>query len=182
MIESAYALSKYIDAKNKVFNETERSQIRFLFNIETVLGFSNIDEITQKAIIKDGVDGIVFGRGDYTLSKGMKRTEVDEDVITKECIEVATICKNNNLELIVGGGVSKGSINSLKAINNTCLTRFETRKIIFSANAINDNNIEQALKEALHFELLWLKNKQSYYSNIVLEDVKRIDILEKRGS
>ena len=33
MIESGYALSKYVDAKNKIFNREEQNEIEFLFNV-----------------------------------------------------------------------------------------------------------------------------------------------------
>jgi hypothetical protein len=80
----------------------------------------------------------------------------------------------------VGGGISLEAISALKEINNTYLTRFETRKIIFSSNALKLQNLSEGMIEAVKFELLWLKNKKSYYDNISKEDDSRIEMLSKR--
>lgn len=180
MIETPYALSKYIEAKNKVYDTSSRYNPKFLFNLETVTGYENLASMVEQALVENGADGVVFGRGDFAQSKGMERTKVDSEVVTECCVAVAKACKDNNLELVVGGGVSAFSYDALKKIHNEFLSRFETRKVIFNSTALDQSNIEEALKMALKFELLWLQNKQEYYAKISKEDASRIEALQKR--
>src|SRR6056300_1222897 len=47
MVETDYALKKFIEAKNKIFNEDEKKFTSFLINIETEQTFKNIDKISK---------------------------------------------------------------------------------------------------------------------------------------
>jgi hypothetical protein len=180
MVETPYAMQKYVDAKNKVFNLEERADVDFLVNIETYTGLSNSSEMIDVASKKNGIDGIVFGRVDFAGSQGLALDSINEDNITESCIEIANKCKDNNLDFVVGGGISDISIDPLKKINKNHLSRFETRKIIFHAEALNKEEIKKALLNAVHFELLWLLNKREFYSLITREDDKRLKMLNDR--
>ncbi len=181
MVETPYALSKYIEMKNKVYSENERKGVKFLFNLETITTFNDIENIIKVAKQKDGVDGVVFGRVDFTLSKSLPRNAVSSDEITQYCTKTGEKSKEANLELVVGGGVAIDSIPALTKMYATHLTRFETRKVIFDANIIkNQSNLEKGIAHAVKFELLWLQCKQEYYTKISKEDSSRIEMLSVR--
>ena len=176
MIESKYSLEKFILAKDKIYPDITNTQ--FLFNLETITGFQNKVQMFDEA--KDRLDGCVFGRVDYTGSLGIKRDQIENSQITDDVLEVAKLAKSNNLDLVVGGGISSSSLKSLKTIKDKYLSRFETRKIVFSSDALYTPNIENGLALAVEFELLWLQNKRRFYSNIYKEDESRIKLLENR--
>jgi hypothetical protein len=180
MVETPYALTKYIAAKNQTFNADEQEDCEFLFNIETFTSFENRVEMAKVASQKDGVHGMVFGRVDYSGSINLGREGINDERVTSDVIAVAEVCKTSNLDLVVGGGVSADSIDCLRKIRAVHLTRFETRKVVFSAAALDNDSIEDGLLNAVHFELLWLMNKRDYYGSIEREDAKRIEMLDAR--
>ena len=179
MVETPYALSKFVGAIAMAFNADERENTDFLFNLETITAYENLTEMARVA--RDGgIEGIVFGRVDFSGSLGIGRAGIETDEITDRVIETAKVAKVNGLDLVVGGAVSADALPQLQRVHAEFLTRFETRKVVFAANALDQSGIEQGLLQAVHFELLWLLNKRSYYAQITAEDNKRIEMLEAR--
>lgn len=180
MVETPYALAKYVAAKNLVYDEDERNHCDFLFNLETITGYENRREFADIATRPNGVNGIVFGRVDFTGSLGRDRDSINDADITDFVVETGIICKESGLDLVVGGGVSIDSLPVVRRIAETHLTRFETRKVVFGADALDAADLDQGLLNAVHFELLWLTNKRDYYGRIASEDARRIEMLEAR--
>ena len=180
MVETPYALSKYAAAVEQVFSEDEREDTEFLFNMETITAYENREAIAELAASSAGIDGVVFGRVDFSGSLGLDRNSINDDVVTDYVLVVSKLCQTNGIDLVVGGGVSMDAISALKKMRSIHLTRFETRKVVFHAAALDEPVLDQGLLNAVHFELLWLLNKRDYYGSIFREDERRIDMLESR--
>lgn len=180
MVETPYALGKFIDAKDKVYDKEEQEDTKFLFNVETVTAYNHIDEMVSLAAENNNLAGLVFGRVDFSGSLGFSRDNVNVQEITDYCIRVAEACKGQGIEMVVGGAISIDALSMLNQVKDVKLDRFETRKVIFQSSSLSKGSIEKGLLEAVRFELLWLLNKRDYYSLIMKEDNKRIDMLESR--
>lgn len=178
MVETPYALSKFIDARDKVYG-ADRRDGRFLFNLETETTLRNLDEMMP---IAEGVDGIVFGRVDFTLSRGLPRHAINERGITDAVLKVARACAERDLELVVGGSVAVEAVEALRAFRRIRLDRFETRKVIFDGSAAELPDFEAAIANAVAFELAWLERKRDYYATIADEDVSRIRMMRDRST
>jgi hypothetical protein len=179
MVETPYALSKYVGAISLAFNEDERESTQFLFNLETITAYNNLPEMI--GVAKNGkIDGIVFGRVDFSGSLGLGRDGIHSEDVTKRIVHTASEAKTAGLDLVVGGAVAADALVPLRRVHDVHLSRFETRKVVFNSEALTNNQIEETLKNAVHFELLWLQNKKSYYSRITSEDDKRIAMLDSR--
>jgi hypothetical protein len=179
MIESPYALKKYLAAKNLAFPDDERDLVSFLVNIETIDGYNSFDRMLAIEEI-DQLDGIVLGRVDMTGSLGLSR----EDINTPQIFEVAktlfTKAKQKSLECVVGGGVSAATLPFIRDLLPGLIDRFETRKVIFQCPGAAIDNGEKGILKAVGFELMWLKNKRDFYGMIFEEDRQRLEMLQKR--
>ena len=178
MIETPYAMKKYVQATKFVFPEEERKEIKFLINLETITGFKNIDEMIAVPSFAE-LDGIVLGRVDMTGSMGLTREDINSDKILDIAHVMSEKMQLVNKDRVIGGGVSAHSLPFFKEL--PYLSRFETRKIIFDAeSALNDKNADKGILKAVGFELMWLKNKREFYGMIFREDEARLTMLEAR--
>ena len=180
MVETPYALSKFIDAKNAIYSEVDRKDTQFLFNLETITGFNQLDAMLDKAAGK--LDGVVFGRVDFTLSMGLSRQEINFSPTSDHVLTTAKACAAKGLDLVVGGGIGIDAMPIMKRAQAIHLTRFETRKVLFDGAICASKEVERGLRMAVAFELLWLVNKREYYQTIFNEDAKRIDMLQQRAN
>ena len=178
MVETTYALSKFVEAKNKVYSADEQLDTEFLCNLETIAGFGERDAMIASA--GKQLQGIVFGRVDFSQSAGFGRAEIEAEKVTSCALAVAELCREQELDFVVGGGISVDSIDNLKRLYGVHLTRFETRKVIFRGEAVTFVRIAEALRDAVEFELLWLVNKRDFYGAIHREDAGRIEMLGTR--
>ncbi len=180
MIETPYALTKYEAAVRKAYSSDEQQDCDFLWNIETITGRDSVAEMASFAAKTETLKGIVFGRSDFCGSIGLDSDSVNAESVLAHVLAVAEECKRNNLDLVVGGGVSRDSVEFLRQVREVHLTRFETRKVVMSATALDLPTVNDGLIAALEFELKWLTNKRDYYQSIYQEDEKRFTTLKTR--
>lgn len=179
MIESAYAMKKYLLAIKKYFPKDIRRTIKFGVNIETYQGYLNLNEILALPIIGT-IDQITVGRVDLSGSLGLSREEINNDQVYKITEDICRQTKKRHLQTALGGGISIEAIPFMKRlITREFLDYFETRKIVFKAHK-DFKIIREGIIRANRFELLWLSYKKRYYSRIFHEDDERIRMLEKR--
>jgi 4-hydroxy-2-oxoheptanedioate aldolase len=178
MVESAYALKKFIQATRVAYSPDLREQMEFYINLETITAIRSFDlmlEIPEAAEL----DGIVLGRVDLTGSMDLNREAVNSPEILDICVSMATKAKAKGKKVVVGGAVSVHSLPFFQAFPQGTLDKYETRKVVFGCPGALQNK-EVAFLKAVEFELMWLKNKKNYYGSIYQEDDSRLKMMDER--
>lgn len=168
MVESAYALKKFIKGAN-LYGIADK---KLCISIETAQALKNSAEIFQTPEFSQ-IAAVIFGRTDFGRSMRAGRSFADSD----ECCGYAKkLCKKLSgygTKMLAGGTVTPESVDFLKKLCEfENFFGFETRKIVFGKQSIS----QIAILKALEFEILWLKtldNPEAY---------ARIESLEQRLS
>ncbi len=178
MIESSYALKKYLMALEKYVPKDTGKDIRFVAMIETIQGYKNVDEILTEDKT-DLLKMISVGRVDLSGSLGLQRNEINNDKVYQITEEIFTKAKKKGLNTVMGGGIAKEAIPFIKKlVTKKLLDRYETRKIVFATDSqTTPTKMEEGIIKANLFELFWLQNKKRYYTDIAFEDDTRIEML-----
>lgn len=176
MIESDYALKKFVNSADMVFDESERRDKRFGVNIETQLGYENIDKIIQSSDFSQ-ISSVTLGRDDFTASLGLGKDDADSDIVLKIANDISKKVNASGRNFCIGGCVSPKSVDFFRNIEG--LKYFETRKVVFDAQkALAVKDIQDGIVLAFEFEILWLENRRSVYGKVFPGDEKRILRLE----
>ena len=179
MVETPFALSKFLNLIKNMIAEDNAKDIEFAFNLETFTAYKNIDEMLKLPGVSM-LSGVTIGRVDLTGSMGLEREAINTSGDVYDiCKTILSKTKKMGLKTGIGGGISKEALPIItKLTESKLLDKFETRKVVFPAASYNHGY--PAILKALEFELLWLKSKRRYYSRIKIEDENRIAMLEKR--
>lgn len=170
MIESSYALKKFIQAVESVYSEEKP---KLLINIETISGYNNFDEIMAINEAKQ-IDGIVVGRFDMSKSLGGGCKECDSKELFGIVNNLSKKTEQFSKLFLVGGGIKEKSLSFLDKIS--CLNSFETRKIIFDAQNTLKAKDSSGIVKAIEFEIAWLECKKQLND----KEIKRIVALKNR--
>tara|TARA_B110000238_G_C16135309_1_gene443380 strand:+ start:3217 stop:3999 length:783 start_codon:yes stop_codon:yes gene_type:complete len=179
MAESKFAVKKYLDMVSNYIALDNQEDLNFFINIETKLASENFEEILSLDNISK-LDGVTIGRHDLVNSMGLTSDQIEtSEDLNDIVLKTLKLCKKNNLKTGIGGKITAKSIPRLKIyIKQALLDKYETRKIVFSSDGID--NAGDAINKALEFELLWLLSKKRYYSGVSKQDDERITQLNER--
>jgi hypothetical protein len=180
MIESSFAVKKFMAATYKCYTDDELEDVIFEINIETITGYNAFEKILDLPEYTK-IGGITIGRTDLTHSMGFSTEEMECDVVFSICRDIFMSSKKK----YPGKKCTLGGINSFKVIEflqrfpKKIIDRYETRKTIFSYDG-SDHNIKEGLVKGLQFEIMWYKNKKHYYEKISGEDCQYLEITQNK--
>ena len=176
MIESRFALEKFLDMAKDQYEEEELAEKTVLINIETLTGSENIAEILAASNV-ELLDGIVIGRTD--LSGALNLDDVNHPDVLKATRDVFVEAKKKSLQCLIGGGISDKTIPFLNDLGEL-VDGFETRKVVFYNGIPPGKDLGEAINLALKFEYLWYLWRQETYGRLSREDAGRIEKMSAR--
>lgn len=179
MVETPFSLQKYLRAINFAFPRDEQEHVDFLINVETMMAANNFDAMLKVEEIPV-LDGIVVGRVDMVGSMGLDRKACNSEKVYNITLDLLKKAKARGMSTVVGGAIAVDALPFLRQIPTGMIDRYETRKVCFSCPDALGKGAEAGIETAGAFELLWLKNKQDYYTAISTEDAQRIAMLDER--
>jgi 4-hydroxy-2-oxoheptanedioate aldolase len=168
MIESKFAIEKFLEMCEKVFSKEEGT--KFLVNTETIDGYEKIEDILSASNI-NLLDAVVLGRTD--LCSALNSRDVESQEVFDIAKDLFTKVKKTSVRCIVGGGITPKSVKFLEDLGDL-VDGYETRKIVFGDYKQAKGSLESAICLALDFEICWYKLKQEYYSKRAKEDAGKI--------
>ena len=178
MVESPFALRKYVEAIHTAFSEDQREDMDFFINIETATAVEKFEQMLETKELSS-LSGIVIGRHDLVSSLDIPLDQINGQRVLDICLDIAAKAKRKHLKVVVGGAVSAHSKDFFLSFPAGHLDKFETRKIVFGCPKALENDAASYLK-AVEFEIDWLKNKKLYYGNIHKEGETRLAVMEGR--
>ena len=177
MIESDYAVKKFITAITRIYAPEEISNMKLYINIETISGYKMLKEICKVAS-GGNLSGIVLGRTDMAGSMHLPGEKINGDEMLNIASEIKCAANNFGLDFIIGGGISLDTEKFLKGLQN--LKMFETRKVLFDYGVLSENGYAKAITRAIEFEILWLEYLLNSGKSLELKYQNRISQLKKR--
>ena len=175
MIETPYAMKKYMQIIDRVYTKEEQEDLKIIFNGETITCFENFDEILD--VGKGKITNVAIGRVDFSSSMGLERSQINSSEVFEKVKILAQKSKQKNLQVGIGGGIDINAVSFIKNLESN-IDSFETRKIIF--NNVENRDFNESLKLSTEFEILYLENKRENYGRMYNEDVGRIGMMKER--
>lgn len=174
MIESRFALEKFLVMADTVFPGEEQADTKFFINIETLEGHRQIGEILCAENL-NLLSGIVLGRTD--LRSALKASDIDGPEMLEAARGIFRAAKEKSVRCIVGGGITEKTVPFLMALDGL-IDGYETRKVVVGRYQKEPDQMRETILLALQFELLWYQWRRQIYLELAQEDADRIKKIE----
>ena len=115
MIESEFALEKFVESIISNTNDQDRSSIDFFINIESKSAIQNLDKILSSPSSKL-LKGIVVGRSDLTKSFGYGKQDVNSKEICEIVKNTFKEAKSFKFTTIMGGNIGHSSTTFIEEL------------------------------------------------------------------
>jgi hypothetical protein len=181
MIESAFAVKKFVSAITDAYMSDEIEDIVPEINVETITGHNNFSEmLALPEYTKLG--GVVIGRMDMVHSMGLTNEDVDSDVVFTVCNNIFHSSKEKYPEktCTLGGISNFALLDFFKRFAPGIIDRYEQRKVIYAFHDNSDSKIKKGLIKGLEFEVMWYENKSHYYNKISTEDKRYVESIQNK--
>ena len=148
-------------------------------NLETKTAVANAKDIISDH--KDSLRGVVVGRSDLSMSMGLQKANVDDEVVMDCVRSVLYTAKKNGLMTTMGGTISVKTVPHIISLRRQgLLDRFETRAVVFDINTPDDHILSSAITKALEYEQLLLNQRAVYHKARAFELDTRVTSIEGR--
>jgi hypothetical protein len=179
MIESPFALDKFIKSAKSILPPDVLSNVQLGVNIETITAFKNFNEMTKADGFKD-LYHITLGRVDFVSSMNKDRSYVNSEEILDIATDLFTKSREMSKRVYLGGAITIDSNDFMKKLfTKGLLDKFETRYVMYDP-AIALNNLQDALLSGQKLELGILNYRRNYYLHHANKEIDRINMIEKR--
>ena len=173
MIESEFALQKFIEAIIKNIDVNRRKDIKFYINVESKTSYENLDKILSSPPSKL-LTGIVVGRSDLIKSFGYGEQDITSLEMCNVVTDILKKSKYYGFRTLLGGNIGNSSSDFIKQLyRDKLLNNIETRNVIIELDKVDIDNLGKLIKESLFFESNLLNYKANYYNKIGKEYFER---------
>lgn len=171
MIESAFAVTKFVSAINKCYSKDELEELTSEINVETITGHDNFEKILELEEYKQ-LGGVVIGRVDMTHSMGLSDKDIDSDELFSVCRDIFCASKKKypDKSCTMGGVKNFKVLSFIKKFPVNTIDKIEQRKVIFALAGLTDKQLREGILKGLQYEIMWYTNKKNYYNKIADED------------
>jgi len=175
MIESPYALEKFIESLREVLPERVYRNTEKGINLETATAFNRMTDILSSEAAQELVQ-VTAARTDLS---GSLHIPAEHDVIFELCTHIVSRSREYGLRTSVGGAIKSASIARL--VDQVQPDTVNTRHMVMDAEILASNPVE-ILEKHLMFEVNLYRYLGSFPSARQENHRKRADILFSRMS